>query len=303
MREEVTLSARPWANPASADVDAHPSPSPFRSLPPATAHGRPLNGFPRPGATRTDPEAFADELDAEALAQPALRHPWLFCVKKRVYPDMPRAMRDFAWQYHAYSSAFPSYLRCAIRKLQLPRHRALLEENLREEQGELGLAERCQLRRAGLDPACVDGIPHPKLYRAFCGSLDLTEEELARPTREARLWQKEFLAFLEDASLPAVLGALGPGTENIVSPIYGALLVALRALPNAERIDLRFIVLHCNLDDQHAQDLRVVAQAFMSTESDRREMRSGMLKALALREQFFTHLHHRALEENPGPCR
>ena len=262
-----------------------------------------MNGFPRPGASYIDPGAFAAQLDAEALAQPALRHPWLVCLGKRVYRDMPGALRDFARQYHAYSSAFPSYLRCAIRKLQVPHHRALLEENLREEQGELGLGEWHQLRRAGLDPASVDGIPHPELYRAFCGSLDLSDQDLARPTREARRWQEEFLAFLEGASLPAVLGALGPGTENIVSPIYGALLVALRSLPNAARIDLRFIILHCNLDDQHAQDLRVVAQTFMSTESDRREMRAGMLKALALRARFFSHLHRRALAEDQGPCR
>jgi len=218
-------------------------------------------------------------------------------LKKQGYPDMRGALRDFAWQYHAYSSGFPSYLRCAIHKLEAPQLRRLLEENLREEQGELGLSEQRQLRRAGLHPESVAGVPHPKLYRAFCGSLGISGEDLAHPTREARLWQKEFLAFLEGASLPAILGALGPGTEGIVRPIYGTLLSALRSLPNAEEIDLRFIVVHCNLDDQHAQDLRAVSHAFMSSASDRREMRAGMLKALALRARFFTHLHRRALEE------
>ena len=54
MKEEINLSARPWANPASDDLGAHLSLSPLRSLPLATAHGRPTNGSPRPGATPSD---------------------------------------------------------------------------------------------------------------------------------------------------------------------------------------------------------------------------------------------------------
>jgi pyrroloquinoline quinone (PQQ) biosynthesis protein C len=238
-------------------------------------------------------------LEDEALAHPAMRHPWLGAMAKRGYGAMTWAIRDFARQYHAYSEAFPLYLRQVIGKLESPTHRAVLQENLREEQGHLGPDDRSKLRRAGMDPDSVDGISHPQLYRCFCRSLGLGESELKRPLPAAERWRDDLLDFLAHASAPAALGALGPGTENVVKPVYRTLLNALHALPESERIDLRFFELHCLLDDQHAEDLRGVAEALLASPSDRRELRAGMLRALELRERFFTHLHRRASAAAP----
>jgi pyrroloquinoline quinone (PQQ) biosynthesis protein C len=256
--------------------------------------GTPLPRISRPtiGARRGD--GYGKYLEAKALAHAALEHPWLEAMESRRYPHMVSAVRDFAREYNAYSSSFPLYLRLVIDKLHRPEHRAALEENLREERGHMDASDRAALSESGLDPDEVEGIPHPLLFRSFCYSLGLDDDDLATPSPKALQWRDELLDFLRQASPAAALGALGPGTEYIVKPIYATILDALSSLPESIKVDPRFFLLHCTLDDKHADDLRNVGRAFMRNEEDRREMRDGMLFALRLRESFFTHLHGRA---------
>ena len=243
---------------------------------------------------------FFARLEAEALAHPALNHPWLRAVEKGGYANMDQTLRDFARQYHAYSNAFPRYLKQVIRKLQQPGHRALLAENLNEEEGYLGESDRVTLRSVGIDPAGVDGVSHRQLYRRFCLSLGIRDEELERPSPFAIEWRDNLLGFLDTASPAAALGALGLGTEYVVKPFYGAISTGIRSLDLAQLIDRRFFDIHCALDDQHADDLRSVSLSFASNPRDRSEMRAGMLHALGLRARFLTHLDHQARVASGG---
>jgi len=227
-------------------------------------------------------------LDREGHAHPALHHAWLDDVALGPPREVEAAMRSFARDYFAYSRSFPSYLEMVISKLECPAHRELLARNLLEEGGRIDAEDAERLAAAGIDRADIDGVPHPELFRRFCHALGLETRELERSGGAGQAWRQGMLALLADASPAAAIGALGPGTEGVVRPIYQKLLRGIRRLDGLEPRDYVFFELHCSVDDQHSLDLRRVAHDLLDTPQAGREMRRGMLEALRLRQDFFS---------------
>lgn len=246
---------------------------------------------PRDAAARN---RFLTSLLDEALAHPALNHPWLTATAAGSFQDPAWALRDYAWHYHGYSSWFPYYLKAVIANLTDDDHRALLRENLEEEQGHLGAEDQEALREVGIDPATVDGVPHPELFRRFCRAMGLGSDALADIAPATRRWRNKFRRFLENASPAAAVGALGLGTESVVKPIYQQLLAGIQKLPFLSRQDYVFFELHCLVDDQHQEDLLAVAGDLCATQEGREQVREGMLTALDLRTELWNVLHQRA---------
>jgi len=240
------------------------------------------------------PRQWLDALVGEAGAHPALNHPWLEAIAASAYPDMKRAIRDYAYQYQAYANAFPRYLQAVIDKLENATYRQILERNLREERGELEDGELRLVVAGGLDPQEVAGVSHPELYTRFCRALGVGQGEADNSASAGSRWRDKLLDYIQDASPAAALGAIGPGTESVVKPIYRKVLRGLRALEGLERRDYVFFELHCIVDDQHALDLESAALGLLTTSTDRARMRDGMLKALDFRREFWDSLHARA---------
>ncbi|MCG8589137.1 MAG: hypothetical protein MJE66_07580, partial [Proteobacteria bacterium] len=67
------------------------------------------------------PRQFVDALVRESRAHAAVRHPYLEFLAKGELPDVPGALRDYAFQYSFYSAEFPSYVEGVIGGLQSPR--------------------------------------------------------------------------------------------------------------------------------------------------------------------------------------
>ncbi|MFM8524107.1 MAG: hypothetical protein ACKOCM_00545 [Cyanobacteriota bacterium] len=67
----------------------------------------------------------------------------------------------------------------------------------------------------------------------------------------------------------------------------------LCAVTTPERI-LVFFPLHTSVDDHHQESLRRIAADFATTPEGRRDLTSGMHKALALRDSFWSWLLERA---------
>ena len=250
--------------------------------------------------TSTSPQAAAqcgayiNRLSEEGLNHPALTHPWLTAMAAGSFPDMVWALRDYAWHYQGYSSWFPYYLKAVINRLAEPSHRALLEENLREEKGHLGEDDCDALRRVGIDPATVQRVSHPELFRRFCTAMGLGSDALAVTAVATKRWRTKFRRYLENASPAAAVGALGLGTESIVKPIYQQIVAGIQKVSFLHRQDYVFFELHCLVDDQHQADLLAVARELTLTEEGRRDMREGMLTALDLRCELWDLLHERA---------
>jgi pyrroloquinoline quinone (PQQ) biosynthesis protein C len=243
-----------------------------------------------------DLDAELASLVQEALAHPAVRHPFLTRFAAGAFRDQSQALRRYAVEYSGYASWFPHYLRAVISRLPRADQREMLMHNLEEEQGQLG-ADDCQaLLGVGINPATVLGIPHPVLFRRFCQSIGIQDEELAQPTMIAARWRTRFLHFLKNATAAQAVGALGLGTERIVRPVYEKLLGGIIGLGTLRRDEFVFFELHCLVDDQHQQDLLAIARDLAEVPGGIAQLRSGMMTALDLRCEFWDHLYRSILD-------
>jgi len=243
----------------------------------------------------TDPGAYVRALTAEALSHRAVSHPYLAALASAALPDLRWALADFARHYFAYSRHFPRYLTATVSQLESPAHRAALLDNLTEESGRYEPAELAELRLAGIRPEWIVGLPHPALFQRFAAAMGV---ELAAhaPDQEADqvvAWRELFLAVLVHGGAAEAVGALGLGTENIVSTIYQPFVKATRRIGLDPR-DAVFFPLHTAVDDHHQATLRDIAIDLARTPEGRAGLRRGMLKALTLRTAYWDWMLARA---------
>jgi hypothetical protein len=141
-------------------------------------------------------------------------------------------------------------------------------------------------------------VPHPQLFQRFrlavAGAGEAGEEE-----QEVVCWREMLLAVLSQGSAAEAVGALGLGTETIVSTMYGAFVAAIGRHGDLNPRDTVFFPLHTLVDDAHQASLRQIAIDCAASEAGRADLARGMHKALALRDSFWSWLHERALRGRP----
>ncbi|MCC6622027.1 MAG: iron-containing redox enzyme family protein [Deltaproteobacteria bacterium] len=248
-----------------------------------------------PAARSADPAAFVRALTAEALAHRAVSHPYLAALAAGALPDVRWALADFARHYFAYSRHFPRYLTATISKLEDPAHRAALLDNLTEESGQYEPLELAELRAVGIRPEWIVGLPHPALFQRFAAAMgvDLAAHAPENEADQVVIWRELFLDTLVHGSAAEAVGALGLGTENIVSTIYLPFVKATRKIGLDSR-DAVFFPLHTAVDDHHQATLQAIAIDLAATPEGRAGLRRGMLKALTLRTSYWDWMLARA---------
>jgi pyrroloquinoline quinone (PQQ) biosynthesis protein C len=235
------------------------------------------------------------DLIEESLNHRAVKHPYLNALGSGDLPDVEWALRDFADHYYGYSLHFPRYLTTVISKLEVPAHRTSLLQNLTEESGHYDEEEYAELAAIGVEREWIEGIPHPQLFRRFREAAGVTAPY--SPDNEAIelvCWRESFLTTLTHGSAAEALGALGLGTENIVSTIYIPFVKALENTDFHPR-DTVFFPLHTAVDDHHQEALEEISLSFAATPSGKGDLRRGMIKALTLRSSFWDWMLERAL--------
>ncbi len=244
-------------------------------------------------------DEFLASVAEEATSHRAVNHPYLIALRDGDLPDMKWSLADFGRQYHGYSAHFPRYLTTVISRLELPDHRAALMENLTEEAGIYESKELEELAEIGVEEQWIAGIPHPLLFRRFCQAAGVEDSVGNQDCVEVICWREMFLAVLSGGSTAEALGALGLGTENVVSTMYQHFLPALEVLdaPPSETV---FFPLHAAVDDHHQETLMDISRHYAGTETGRLDLLKGMRKALSLRAGFWDWLHIRALTQ--GAC-
>jgi hypothetical protein len=245
-------------------------------------------------AERNAPE-WVDGLSRQALAHRAVSHPYLRALATGDLPDLRWALADFARQYYGYSAHFPRFLAQTISQLTEPADRSGLLMNLTEESGDYGEEDLEKLQAAGIDPDWIVGVPHPELFSRFCSAMGV---DLGGPSRDAVqvvCWREMFLEVLGGGSPAQAVGALGLGTESIVSTMYQQFLPALERLKIPPR-DAVFFPLHALVDDHHQATLLEIAVRFAATPAGRRDLEKGMHKALFLRAGFWDWMLGRATD-------
>lgn len=249
-----------------------------------------------------------DELHELAHRHVAAHHPYLDALREGTLPDPREAVRDLVLNYFGYSSNFIRYLTGAMCQLSEPAHRQVLLRNLAEEAGDLSSEDRQALARAGIDPAWVEGCPHPVLFKRGLDAIGVDGRGRVQRTLapEARAWSQLFLGCCRGAGAATAIGALGPGTECIVGEIYRPIITAIERHFDISPRDVVFFKLHCEVDDGHGALLSGVAADLAKEPHNRARLRSGVEQALFLRAAFFDAMQRRALAMTPaghGPGR
>jgi pyrroloquinoline quinone (PQQ) biosynthesis protein C len=249
--------------------------------------------------TELETDDFLAKLALEGTSHRAVHHPYLLALRDKTLPDMKWALADFARHYHGYSAHFPRYLTTVIGRLELPEHRAALMENLTEEAGIYESDELEELAEIGVEKEWVDGVPHPLLFRRFCRVAGVENSGHDTDSIEVICWREMFLAVLSGGSTAEALGAIGLGTENVVSTMYKHFLPAVEVLA-VDPSETVFFPLHAAVDDHHQETLMEISRHYAGTEAGRADLRKGMRKALTLRAGFWDWLHQRAM--TMGAC-
>jgi mannose-6-phosphate isomerase-like protein (cupin superfamily)/pyrroloquinoline quinone (PQQ) biosynthesis protein C len=244
-------------------------------------------------------EEVVDALSATALNHRAVHHPYLTALSDGTLPDPDWALMDFAHQYQGYVAHFPRYLTALISRLETPAHRTALLENLIEESGQYGAEELEALAGVGIAAEWIVGVPHPQLFQRFRHAVGATGREDGPEELEVVCWREMLLAVLSQGSAAEAVGALGLGTEAIVSTLYQAFVVAIERRGDLHPRDTVFFPLHTAVDDAHQASLRQIAIACAASERGREDLARGMHKALALRDSFWNWLHERACQRRP----
>lgn len=232
---------------------------------------------------------FIKRICDEALNSAAVNHPYLSAFSKGEFPDVDFAIKDFAYHYGLYNIHFIRYLSAVIAGLSNDEHKQILLSNLDEEKGNV---HDSALPHDVL--ASIDQQSHTQLYRRFQKAVGV-DLELASSDSDVNLqWSKQFLLLCEKNEFAGV-GALGIGTELIVSKIYHQILQGLKTYTNLTAIQRVFFDLHSECDDDHAAQLISIAVDLAIDEQACQQIEYGVSMAIKMRTEFWDKMLHRAL--------
>lgn len=231
-----------------------------------------------------------NRIKTEALASRAVHHPYLKALQHSDLPNFDLAIKDFAFQYGIYSKQFTQYLKAVINNLNNVKHREMLLENLTEEQGD---THDVELPAEVL--ATVTGIPHAQLYNRFQKAVGVDDAYCAKTEESATatLWRDQFLQLCALDECVGV-GAIGIGTELIVSSIYSKILDGLKSHSELSMTNRVFFDLHSHCDDEHAAQLLLIAKDLAIDEAACEKIEYGAKMALYMRSVFWDNMLARA---------
>lgn len=234
--------------------------------------------------------AFIKRISSETLASAAANHPYLDAIKTGTFPNVDLAFKDFAFQYSLYSTNFTHYVSAVIQNLTSTEHKQILLANLAEEQGDTHDIE--------LPPnvlASVTGQPHASLYRRFQEALGINDNfrDTTPKCQTGVLWSKQFLQLCEMNEHVGV-GAIGIGTELIVSSIYKQILEGLKKHSDLTMTQRVFFDLHSQCDDEHAAQMLLISEDLAHDHTACEQIEYGVNMAINMRVLFWDKMLERA---------
>ena len=234
--------------------------------------------------------AFIKAISGEALASAAVNHAYLRAMSQGDFPNVDMAFKDFAFQYSLYSAGFTRYVSAVIENLSNAEHKQILLTNLAEEKGVVNDVE--------LPPdvlASVTGQPHAKLFRRFQEALGVNADyrETTDKCQTGLLWSRQFLQLCQMNECVGI-GAIGIGTELIVSGIYNQILEGLKAHSGLTMTEHVFFNLHSQCDEEHAAQIALIAEGLACSSMACEQIEFGVKMAINMRVIFWDEMHERA---------
>lgn len=240
---------------------------------------------------------FVKRISAEVLNSAAVNHPYLRALRLGEFPNVELAFKDFSFQYGLYSAGFTRYMSALIKNLGNAKHKEILQSNLGEE---LGDTHNVELPSDVF--ASIVGQPHTRLYRRFQEALgvDAAYRETTPQCQTALLWSRQFLQLCGMSECVGV-GAIGIGTELIVSGIYSQILEGLKAHSSLTITQRVFFDLHSVCDDEHAAQMLLIAEDLARDQIACEQIEYGARMAVNLRVLFWDKMLDRAHNFSVSP--
>jgi len=234
--------------------------------------------------------AFIKRICAEALDSTAVNHPYLQAMRQGDFPNVHLAFKDFAYQYGLYATQFVRCLSAVTNKLENPRHKQILQSNLAEEKG--------KAHDMDLLPEVLDSVAeksHADLFRRFQEALGVDADYLVTPSDalHGRWWSQQFLQLCQRNEYVGI-GAIGIGTELIVSTIYDQIRQGLESHSDLTMTERVFFDLHSACDDEHAAQMVSIAAELARNHEASEQIEYGAKKAVDIRTAFWDKMFERA---------
>ena len=234
---------------------------------------------------------FIQSVSTKALNSAAVNHPYLRAICEGNLPNFDLALKDFAFQYGLYSTKFIRYVLAVTDNLSNTEHKKILLSNLAEEQGE---THDIQLPPEVL--ASVTGQPHTNLFRRFQDAIGVnsSHRQTEQHSQIGSQWSQRFLELCKSNQY-AGIGAIGLGTELIVSRIYDQILQGLITHSTLNPIERVFFDLHSQCDEKHAAQMLSIAKELAQDRTACEKIEYGATMAIEMRINFWDEMLERAL--------
>lgn len=146
---------------------------------------------------------------------------------------------------------------------------------------------------------------HPALFRRFLSALGLSGDKLSAlsPLKETAAFSATYEQVCRNGHWLEGMGAMGPGTECVVAPIYSQILDGLKQSSDVSDADCVFWTIHVHCDDGHGKNFIDAVRPYMGDADNRAHLRRGALTALEARERWLDGLHRQVFQSEPPPVR
>jgi pyrroloquinoline-quinone synthase len=187
-------------------------------------------------------EQFLAEVDARIDSKHLLKHPFYHAWSKGELSL--ECLQDYAKEYYHHVQAFPGYLSRLHARMQHPKDRKIILQNLIEEEA---------------------GSPnHPELWKQFALALGVTQQELEAhtPNREmAHLIQ----TFQENCSSASIAGAIASlyAYESQIPEICISKIDGLKKYYRIEKSGYAYFSVHIAADTEHAAQERELLTSYL----------------------------------------
>ena len=235
---------------------------------------------------------FIAELERYSLSHHAVEHHYLQNLAGASFgkaATLDLLVKFFA-AYSHFNLGFITNLRNLIDLLQKQEHKEILSENLEEEMGHYDEETLVELENMNISRKSVVGIPHTFL---FAEMLDCLEGKIGSSYRafvpdNIVSIKNDAIEELTAAGKSGLLAAVYFGSELIVPKLYSKLIQGLRnSCGEISNEELRFLILHIDMDDGHAKKLREIVMDSCNTMEERVALLKNTEKILNARVKFY----------------
>ncbi len=234
---------------------------------------------------------FVQELESYTLNHRAIKHHFLQNLASAAFGKEETAdllLRFFA-AYSHFNKGFVGNVKRLYNLLPDKKHKQVLQANLDEENGYYDEETLIELENLGIERECVENIPHPELYRDMVDTLEKMHKRSYRafvPENIVAIKRRAIDELVADGKT-GLLAAVYFGSELIVPELYTRLLQGLQHSCGISNRDARFLILHIDMDHDHAEQLRGIVIENCATKGDRIKLVKNTEKILNARVKFY----------------